>query len=258
MGRRHEHISHHRKSLGFPAASPRAFPRGGAIPADEPRRDDGAWMGRLRYRAGDGRCLCRSSELRDGDHRQAARSPGFSGRHHCAAGLAVGRAIQGAGKAAPVFRRHWRQHGLDGQPLYGGPKAAPRRRLYARRRGRSAPGPLYHRLCPALPRGIQGRSDRAGRHRGVAAPHRSLRLLVRQGTPLDPGRCQGGLAHLRQRRARRRRGGAPARCRRRHRAISAQFAARRCFAVCRTITRSCMRTISTPPTRVRRAAAAIS
>ena len=43
------------------------------------------------------------------------------------------------------------------------------------------------------------------RHRGVAAPHRPLRLLVRQGAPLDPARQQGRSPGLRQCRARHRR-----------------------------------------------------
>ena len=61
---------------------------------------DGARLGRLRHRAGDRRRLCRPSELRHGDHRPAARGPGLPGRHHRAARLAVGRAVQGAGQAA--------------------------------------------------------------------------------------------------------------------------------------------------------------
>ena len=83
---------------------------------------DGARLGRLRHRARHRRRLCRSSELRHGDHRPAARGAGLPGRHHRAARLAVGRAVQGAGQAAPVLRRHRRQHGLDGQPLHGGRK----------------------------------------------------------------------------------------------------------------------------------------
>ena len=134
----------------------------------------------LRHRAGDGRRLCRPPELRHGDHRPAARGPGLPRRHHRAARLAVGGAVQGAGQAQAVLWRHRRQSRLDGQPLHGGPPAAQRRRLHGRRRGRRAAGPLHHRLYAALPRGVQGRADRARRHRGLAAPHRPLRLLVRQ------------------------------------------------------------------------------
>jgi radical SAM superfamily enzyme YgiQ (UPF0313 family) len=47
-----------------------------------------------------------------------------------------------------------------------------------------APRPRRHRLQPALPRGLQGRAHHPGRHRGLAAPHRALRLLERQGAPL--------------------------------------------------------------------------
>ncbi len=188
--------------------------KGGAVPADEPRRDGGARMGRLRHRAGDGRCLCGSPQLRHGHHRPAARSAGVQGRHHRPAGLAVGRAVQGSGQAETVLRRHRRQSRLDGEPLHRGPPAAPRRRLHGRRRRRPAAGPLDHRLHAALPRGLQGRADRARRHRGVAAPHRPLRLLVRQGAPLDPRGREGRSADLRQCRARRGRGGEPPRGRR--------------------------------------------
>ena len=49
------------------------------------------------------------------------------------------------------------------------------------------------------------RADRAGRHRRLAAPHRALRLLVGQGAPLDPGRCEVRHPAVRQCRARHRR-----------------------------------------------------
>ncbi len=57
--------------------------------------------------------------------------------------------------------------------------------------GGKRPDRSVHRLCPALPRGVPRRADRARRHRELAAPHRPLRLLVGQGAPLDPGRRQG-------------------------------------------------------------------
>ena len=50
-------------------------------------------------------------------------------------------AVQGAGQAQPVLRRHRRQHGLDGQPLHRGPADPQRRRLHAGRRGRQAARP---------------------------------------------------------------------------------------------------------------------
>ena len=53
-------------------------------------------------------------------------------------------------------------------------------------------------LHPALPRGLQGRAHRAGRHRRLAAPHCPLRLLVRQGAPLDAGGRQVRPAAVRQ------------------------------------------------------------
>jgi hypothetical protein len=55
------------------------------------------------------------------------------------------------------------------------------------------------------------RADRDRRHRGQPAPHRALRLLVREGAPLDPARRQGRPAGLRQRRAPGRRDRAPPR-----------------------------------------------
>ena len=185
-----------------------------ALPAHDAGGDGGAWLGRLRHRAGDRRRLCRSSELRHGDHRPAAGGAGLPRRHPVAARLAVGRAVQGAGPAAALLRRDRRQHGFHGEPLHLGPPAAPQRQLHAGRRRREAAGPLPSRLCAALPRGLQGRADRAGRHRGLAAPHRALRLLVGQGAPLDPARRQGRPAALRQRRARRGRGGPSLRARR--------------------------------------------
>ena len=80
--------------------------------------------------------------------------------------------------------------------------------------GGKRPDRCRHRLRAALPRGVPRRADRARRHRGIAAPHRALRLLVRQGAPLDPGRRQGRHPALRQRRARRGRGRASPRRRR--------------------------------------------
>ena len=52
-------------------------------------------------------------------------------------------------------------------------KIRSRRRLHARRRGRQAARPRSHRLCAALPRGVQGRADRAS-----AASKRSLRRIA--------------------------------------------------------------------------------
>ena len=51
------------------------------------------------------------------------------------------RAVQGAGQAEPVLRRHRRQHGFDDQPLHGRPEDPQRRRLHAGRRRRQAAGP---------------------------------------------------------------------------------------------------------------------
>ena len=48
-----------------------------------------------------------------------------------------------------------------------------------------------HRLRQPRARGLSRRADRARRHRGVAAAHRALRLLVGHGAALDPARRQG-------------------------------------------------------------------
>ena len=97
------------------------------------------------------------------------------------------RAVQGAGQAEPVLRRHRRQHGFDDQPLHGGPQDPQRRRLHAGRRGRQAAGPRRRSCtrsaaakpsttCPIVIGGIEAQP----------APHRALRLLAGQGAPLDP------------------------------------------------------------------------
>ena len=67
--------------------------------------------------------------------------------------------------------------------------------------GGQPPGPLGDRLRAARARGLPRRADRHRRHRGVAAAHRALRLLVGEGAALGAARCQGGPAGLRQRRA---------------------------------------------------------
>ena len=75
--------------------------------------------------------------------------------------------------------------------------------------GGKRPDRAAHRLHAALPRSLQGRAHRPGRHRRQPAPHRALRLLVGQGAPLHPGRRQVRPAAVRQRRARHRRDRAP-------------------------------------------------
>ena len=212
---RHEYSSKIRHRRGPAAVLPPALlgapVRHRAVPAHVARRDGRAWLGFLRHHRGHGRCLCGPSELRHGDHRPALGGAGLPGRHHRTAGLAERGAVCGAGGAEPVFRRHRRQHGFHGQPLHGGPAAAPQRQLHAGRRGRQAARPRRNRLRAALPRGVSRCADRARRHRGIAAAHRPLRLLVRHGAPVDPGRRQGGRSALRQCRAGGGGGGPPAR-----------------------------------------------
>jgi hypothetical protein len=68
--------------------------------------------------------------------------------------------------------------------------------------GRQTSGPLLPGLCPALPRGLSRGAHRAGWHRGLAAPHRPLRLLAGQGAPFHPAGRRRRSAALRQRRTR--------------------------------------------------------
>ena len=114
--------------------------------ADEPRRDAAARLGQLRHRAGHGRCLCRSSELRHGGDRPRAGSAGLSGRHHRAARLAECRPVQSPGQTKPVLWRHVGQHGFDDQPLHGRSQDSQRRCLHPRRRRWQAAGPRGDRL----------------------------------------------------------------------------------------------------------------
>ena len=102
----------------------------------------------------------------------------------------------------------------------------PRRRVHARRRRRTAAGP---RACivyaAALPRGVRRRADRDRRHRGQPAPHRALRLLVRQGAALGAARLARrtcwSTATPSARSSRSRTGWRPARRRSRHHATCA-------------------------------------
>ena len=105
----------------------------------------------------------------------------------------------------------------------GGSRALPSRRRDHRRgrRRRARPGPIG-RSSPIgeMPRGLQGRTRRHRRSRGVAALPRALRLLVRQGAALDTPRLEGrsprprhGGARLRRiMRAARGRGSRPSTC----------------------------------------------
>ena len=95
-------------------------------------------------------------------------------------------AVARARPAAALLRRQRRQHGLDDQPLHGEPEA---RGTTTPTRPAAAPGcgPTGRRpSTPALPRGVPGRARDRGRRRGLAAPHRALRLLVRHGAAVDP------------------------------------------------------------------------
>ena len=110
-------------------------------------------------------------------------------------------AFRALGRAAPLLRHRRRQHGLDAQSPDRAEEEPRRGSVFARRRARPAARSRHHRLRQPRARGVPRRADRARRHRGVAAPHRPLRLLVGHGAPLDPARCQGGPARLRHGRA---------------------------------------------------------
>ena len=63
---------------------------------------------------------------------------------------------------------------------------------------RRAPRPLRAGLCAARTRGVQGHAASRGWHRGIAAAHSALRLLVGEGAPLGAARRQGRPARLRE------------------------------------------------------------
>ena len=97
--------------------------------------------------------------------------------------------LRGARPTEPLLRHHRRQHGFDGQPLHGRPADPPRRCVHAAAAwaasGRIARVIVYaQRAREAFARC----ADRDRRHRGQPAPHRALRLLVREGAPLDAAR----------------------------------------------------------------------
>ena len=127
-----------------------------------------------------GRRLRRPPGVRAGADRALPRGPRLQRRHHRAARLAVGRAVPRARPAAPVLRRH-RPGNLDSML----------NRLTAQKKNRGedqySPGRRAPAAAPiAPPSSTRNRCreafpdvpDRARRHRGVAAPHRALRLLV--------------------------------------------------------------------------------
>ena len=116
----------------------------------------------------------------------------------------LARATSRAGPAAALLRRHRRQPRLDAQQAHRA-EEDPLARTSTRPGGAHrtcGPNRATHRLRqPAAAQAFPGRADRARRHRGVAAPHRPLRLLDRPGAPLDPARRQGRPARLRHGRA---------------------------------------------------------
>ena len=104
--------------------------------------------------------------------------------------LALCEAVAHVRQAAAVFRHQRRQHGFDDQPLHGQPQSAQRRCLQPRRTHRPAARSRHAGLLPARPRGVQRRAGHRRRRRGQLATAGALRLLERQGPPLDRARLQ--------------------------------------------------------------------
>ena len=188
---------------------------------------------------------------------RAAGSAGLSRRHHRAARLAFGRAVQGAGQAEPVLRRHRRQHGFDGQPLHGGPQASAAT-TPIRRAATAASGPdrctvVYAQRCreafkdvPVVLGGIEASLRRIAHYDYWSDKVRRSVLADAKARP----------AALRQCRARRRRGGEPPR-RRRGATRARRHPGRRAFRrVPERLHRAATPTISTPPTKAPRASPA--
>ena len=88
--------------------------------------------------------------------------------------------------AAAVLWDQCRQHGFDDQPLHREPQGAEQRRLFAGRTDWTAARSRDVGLLPAGSGGLPWRARNRGRGRGVVAAARALRLLERQGPPLDP------------------------------------------------------------------------
>ncbi len=126
-----------------------------------------------------------------GDPGARAGGGRISSWHRQPAGLAIVRGLEAVRPAAAVLRDQRRQHGLDDQPLHGQQEGAQRRRLLAGRQDRHAPGPGDAGLLPAGPRGLPWCAGDRRRRRGLPAAAGPLRLLERQGPPLDPARLQG-------------------------------------------------------------------
>ncbi len=165
----------------------------------------GTRLGRRRCRLRHRRRLRRSSQLRDGDPAPRAGGGRLPRRHAEPARLAVVRAVAAVRPAAAVLRGQRRQHGLAHQPLHRQQEGPQRRRLFARRPDRPAPGPGDAAVLPACPRGVPRRAGHRRRRRGVAAPAGPLRLLERHGPAVDPARQQGRPGRLRHGRAEHRR-----------------------------------------------------
>ncbi|MEY9903763.1 hypothetical protein ABIA44_007993 [Bradyrhizobium sp. USDA 329] len=250
MRRRHGHPDDRRRKA---ADGPGATAQAGAVPAHEPRRDGCARLGRLRHRAGDGRCLCRPSELRHGDHRPAARGAGLPGRHHRAAGLALGRAVQGTRQAEGLLRRHRRQHGLHGEPLHRRPPPPPAT-TPTRPAAKAASG---RTAAPSSTPSAAARRSRTPRSCSAASRPRCAGSRI---TTTGPTRCAARCSPTPRRTccstampsapwSRSPTASPPAR----RPASSTTSGASRCSARSLPITRSCTPTISIPPTRAHRA-----
>ncbi len=192
--------AHRRSNRGRHCLSARTA--GHAAAADVARGDAGPRLGRGRRRVRHRRRLRRSSELR---------------RWRCWAGCWRAKAFAWRSSASPTGEScdAWRTFGrprlffaisagnMDSMiNHYTANRKVRNDDAYSPRRAdRPAARPRNAGLLPARPRSVQGRAGHRRRRRSQPAAARSLRLLERQGPPLDHPRLQGRPARLRHGRA---------------------------------------------------------
>ena len=127
-----------------------------------------------------GRCLYRPPGVRRGRRGASARSRRVSRGNRSTTQLARRPArLHQTGRSAALLRSFGRGDGLDGQPLYGQPAAAPRRCLHPRRQSGIPPRPCRDGLLADTQTPLSARSGSRRRHRSLAAPPDPLRLLER-------------------------------------------------------------------------------
>ena len=181
-----------RRDISLPAArgGAGAFAATPALPMSR-RRDAGPWLGRSRRGVRHRGRLRRSSQLCHGAVGPAAGERGFSRRHRQPARLAQLRSLANLRTAAAVLCHQRGQHGLDDQSLHRQSESAQRRRVQSGRADRAAARSGHAGLLSARSRSVFRRAGDRRRRRGQLATDRSLRLLERQGPPVDHPRRQG-------------------------------------------------------------------